>query len=140
MSETVRFYADVFDLESLELAPPGPAHNVLLLFPDQSFLHVVNGADYPITPHPARVSPGNLLYEGAPLDHIALFASDAEALKTIRTRLLALPGRLVNRAGHPTLRLPTRWPWANRRRSGERSSGPCLPPCSDRSWVPTLWE
>ena len=32
--------------------------------------------------------------------------------RTIRTRLLALPGRLVNRAGRPTLRLPTRWPWA----------------------------
>jgi hypothetical protein len=32
--------------------------------------------------------------------------------RTIRTRLLALPGRLVNRAGRLTLRLPTRWPWA----------------------------
>ena len=26
--------------------------------------------------------------------------------RTIRTRLIALPGRLVNRAGRPTLRLP----------------------------------
>jgi hypothetical protein len=33
--------------------------------------------------------------------------------RTIRTRLLALPGRLVNRAGQPTLRLPSRWPWAH---------------------------
>jgi hypothetical protein len=33
--------------------------------------------------------------------------------RTIRTRLLAIPGRLVNRAGRPTLRLPTRWPWAH---------------------------
>ena len=32
--------------------------------------------------------------------------------RTIRTRLLALPGRLVNRAGQLTLRLPSRWPWA----------------------------
>jgi len=32
--------------------------------------------------------------------------------RTIRTRLLALPARLVNRAGRPTLRLPTDWPWA----------------------------
>jgi hypothetical protein len=32
--------------------------------------------------------------------------------RTIRTRLIALPGRIVNRSGHPTLRLPTRWPWA----------------------------
>ena len=33
--------------------------------------------------------------------------------RTIRTRLLALPGRLVNRAGQLTLRLPSRWPWAH---------------------------
>ena len=32
--------------------------------------------------------------------------------RTIRTRLLALPGRIVNRAGRPTLRLPVNWPWA----------------------------
>ena len=32
--------------------------------------------------------------------------------RTIRTRLLALPGRVVNRSGTPTLRLPARWPWA----------------------------
>lgn len=32
--------------------------------------------------------------------------------RTVRTRLLALPGRVVNRAGRPTLRLPTGWPWA----------------------------
>ena len=30
--------------------------------------------------------------------------------RTIRTRLLAIPARLVNRAGKLTLRLPTRWP------------------------------
>ena len=33
--------------------------------------------------------------------------------RTMRTRLISLPGRLVNRAGRPTLRLPERWPWAN---------------------------
>ena len=33
--------------------------------------------------------------------------------RTMRTRLIGLPGRLVNRAGRPTLRLPDRWPWAN---------------------------
>ena len=33
--------------------------------------------------------------------------------RTIRTRLLALPGRLVNRSGRWTLRLPNRWPWAS---------------------------
>jgi hypothetical protein len=33
--------------------------------------------------------------------------------RTMRTRLIGLPGRLVNRAGRPTLRLPKRWPWAD---------------------------
>ena len=33
--------------------------------------------------------------------------------RTIRTRLIGLPGRLVNRAGQPSLRLPSRWPWAD---------------------------
>ena len=33
--------------------------------------------------------------------------------RTIRTRLIALPGRIVNRSGQPTLRLPARWPWAD---------------------------
>jgi hypothetical protein len=32
--------------------------------------------------------------------------------RTIRHRLLALPGRLVNRSGRLVLRLPARWPWA----------------------------
>ena len=34
--------------------------------------------------------------------------------KSYRHRLLDLPGRLVNRSGRPTLRLPARWPWAER--------------------------
>jgi hypothetical protein len=33
--------------------------------------------------------------------------------RTLRTRLLALPGRLVNHAGRWILRLPDHWPWAN---------------------------
>jgi hypothetical protein len=33
--------------------------------------------------------------------------------RTVRTRLIALPGRLINRAGTPTLRVPRRWPWQN---------------------------
>jgi hypothetical protein len=32
--------------------------------------------------------------------------------RTIRSRLLSLPGRMVNRSGQPVLRLPERWPWA----------------------------
>jgi hypothetical protein len=33
--------------------------------------------------------------------------------RTIRTRLIGLPGRLINRARRRTLRLPQRWPWAD---------------------------
>lgn len=32
---------------------------------------------------------------------------------TVRTQLIALPGRLVNRSGTITLRMPTYWPWAD---------------------------
>jgi Transposase DDE domain group 1 len=32
--------------------------------------------------------------------------------RTIRSRVLALPGRLVNRSGRLVLHLPQRWPWA----------------------------
>ena len=33
--------------------------------------------------------------------------------RTVRTRLLAVPARIVNRSGTLTLRAPTRWPWAD---------------------------
>ena len=33
--------------------------------------------------------------------------------RTMRTKLFALPGRVVNRSGRSTLRLPARWPWAD---------------------------
>jgi len=32
--------------------------------------------------------------------------------RTLRTRILALPGRIVNRSGQHVLRLPLHWPWA----------------------------
>ncbi len=32
--------------------------------------------------------------------------------RSVRTQLLCLPGRLVNRSGRLVLRLPQRWPWA----------------------------
>jgi hypothetical protein len=32
--------------------------------------------------------------------------------RTVRTRYLSLPGRLVSRSGQPTLRAPLDWPWA----------------------------
>jgi Transposase DDE domain group 1 len=32
--------------------------------------------------------------------------------RTVRTRFLSVPGRLVSRSGRPTLRAPLEWPWA----------------------------
>jgi len=34
--------------------------------------------------------------------------------RTVRVQLVALPARVVNRSGRLTLRLPARWPWADR--------------------------
>ena len=47
---------------------------------------------------------------------VRLGGADTEHLivaRTVRTQLLCLPGRLVNRAGTLTLRLPKHWPWAD---------------------------
>jgi hypothetical protein len=43
--------------------------------------------------------------EPAPVDQLTV-------ARTVRTRLIAMPGRLVNRAGTMTLRGPLNWPWA----------------------------
>jgi hypothetical protein len=32
--------------------------------------------------------------------------------RTVRTRFLSIPGRLISRSGRPTLRAPLEWPWA----------------------------
>jgi hypothetical protein len=40
-------------------------------------------------------------------------ADELTVARTVRTRLVAIPGRLVNHSGRTTLRLPTSWPWAN---------------------------
>lgn len=52
----------------------------------------------------------NLLRWTAALGQIG--AGQLVVAKTLRRRYLAVAGRLVNRSGQPTLRLPTRWPWA----------------------------
>jgi hypothetical protein len=39
--------------------------------------------------------------------------SQLTVARTIRTRLLSLPGRLVNHSRRPILRLPAHWPWAH---------------------------
>lgn len=42
---------------------------------------------------------------------LGLPAATVRAARTLRRRLLALPGRLTNHAGLWTLHLPARWPW-----------------------------
>jgi hypothetical protein len=42
---------------------------------------------------------------------IGLGARAVRAARTVRRRLLAIPGRLTTHAGHWTLHLPARWPW-----------------------------
>jgi hypothetical protein len=43
----------------------------------------------------------------------AIKPNELTVARTQRTRLLSVPGRIVNRSGTPTLRLPANWPWAN---------------------------
>ncbi len=42
---------------------------------------------------------------------IGLPASTVRAARTVRRRVLALPGRLTRSARQWTLHLPARWPW-----------------------------
>jgi hypothetical protein len=42
---------------------------------------------------------------------IGLPGGVTRAARSVRRRLLALPGRLTTHAGHWTLHLPARWPW-----------------------------
>ena len=43
---------------------------------------------------------------------LALPATTTRTARTLRRRLLAIPGRLVRSARQWTLRMPARWPWA----------------------------
>jgi hypothetical protein len=42
---------------------------------------------------------------------LGLPTATVRAARTLRRRLLALPGRLTHHAGRWTLHLPARWPW-----------------------------
>ena len=54
----------------------------------------------------------NLVRWTAHLGHV-VDAGHLTVTRTIRRQLFAVPGRLVNRSGHLTLRTPARWPWAD---------------------------
>jgi hypothetical protein len=47
-----------------------------------------------------------MLGDITPEDHLTV-------ARTIRTRFLTVPGRLVSRSGRPTLRAPLEWPWTD---------------------------
>jgi hypothetical protein len=47
-----------------------------------------------------------MLGEITPEEHLTV-------ARSVRTKLLAVPGRLVSRSGRPTLRMPIEWPWAH---------------------------
>jgi hypothetical protein len=66
---------------------------------------------------PVRVSPGGFLRSALRIRWTARLGdvhpdNQLTVARTIRARLLALPGRLVNRSRRLVLRLPARWPWA----------------------------
>jgi hypothetical protein len=46
-----------------------------------------------------------ILGDLTPADHFTV-------ARTVRTRFFSVPGRLISRAGRPTLRAPLEWPWA----------------------------
>lgn len=58
--------------------------NVLLFFPNGSFVQVLDAADAPVVLAP-EAGPGTGRYlDGAPLDHFSLFAADVAALEQRR--------------------------------------------------------
>lgn len=87
LDTTARFYADVFDLQPTDISVPGGERNMLLFFPDGSFLHLIDGSADTAVERVARQDAGNLLYRGAAIDHVSLFAADRDALEVIGARL-----------------------------------------------------
>lgn len=88
LDATVEFYADVFGLTPTELATDADAErNAFLFFPNGTFLHIIASPECPTGVPTAREAPGNLIYEDAALDHVALFANDTTALEVIHERL-----------------------------------------------------
>lgn len=99
---TAAFYAEVFGLEVVDISEPGSYRNVLLFFPNGSFVQVLDAADGPAVVAPESAPGHGRYHEGAPLDHFSLFAADVAALEELRDRLVALgatDGRIENIAG-----------------------------------------
>jgi len=98
---TVRFYCDAFGLDSTDFSSE-EERSVLLFLPNGSFVQFVSAGQGPVVEAPLRTIPGNLIRDGAPIDHFSLFASDAASLEAIRDRLVALgatDGEILDTAG-----------------------------------------
>ena len=72
--------------------------------------HVPSGnfsanAAWLVCPHWPTTSSAGALGEITPEDHLVV-------ARTVRTRFLSVPGRMVSGWGTPTLRAPLEWPWA----------------------------
>jgi catechol 2,3-dioxygenase-like lactoylglutathione lyase family enzyme len=85
---TASFYAEVFGLEITDITEPSSYRNVLLFFPNGSFLQVLDAADAPPVVAPESGPRTGRYLDGAPLDHFSLFAADVAALEEIRDRLV----------------------------------------------------
>jgi catechol 2,3-dioxygenase-like lactoylglutathione lyase family enzyme len=86
---TASFYAEVFGLDITDITEPGSYRNVLLFFPNGSFVQVLDAAEGPSVVAPEAGSGTGRYHDGAPLDHFSLFAADVAALEAFRDRLVA---------------------------------------------------
>jgi catechol 2,3-dioxygenase-like lactoylglutathione lyase family enzyme len=86
---TASFYAELFGLEITDITEPGGSYrNMLLFFPNGSFVQVLDAADAPPVVAPEAGPHTGRYLDGAPLDHFSLFAADIGALEELRDRLV----------------------------------------------------
>lgn len=89
-------------MEITDITEPGSCRNLLLFFPNGSFLQILDAADAPVVVAP-DCPPGHGPYhQGAPLDHFSLFAADVAALEELAARLVergATDGHIEDIAG-----------------------------------------
>ncbi len=82
------FYAEVFGLEITDITEPGSYRNVLLFFPNGSFVQVLDAADGPTLVAPGAGPGTGRYHDGAPPDHFSLFP-DVSVLRPSQPRSCA---------------------------------------------------
>jgi len=98
---TVAFYCEAFGLEATDFSTDDE-RSVLLFFPNGSFVQVISAGPGRVVEAPLNEASGNLILDGAPIDHMSLFATDIAALEAIRDRLVSLgasDGQIFDTAG-----------------------------------------